>query len=72
MEVKMQIVIDWFVMECSLVGDYQSFGETEVIFFSEMLVTTYKTTWCHNPEDHNSQSFLTLQCLNFFICKYGI
>jgi hypothetical protein len=20
--------------------------------FFKMLVTTYKTTWCHNPEDH--------------------
>jgi hypothetical protein len=24
----------------------------EVILFSEILVTTYKTMWCHNPEDH--------------------
>jgi hypothetical protein len=25
----------------------------EVICFSETLVTTYQTTWYHNPEDHN-------------------
>jgi hypothetical protein len=25
----------------------------EVICFSEILVTTYKATWHHNPEDHN-------------------
>jgi hypothetical protein len=25
-------------------------------FLSEMLVTIYKTTWCHNPEDNSQQS----------------
>jgi hypothetical protein len=24
----------------------------EVAGFSEAMVTTYKTSWCHNPEDH--------------------
>jgi hypothetical protein len=35
----------------------------EAILSSETLVTTYKTTWCHNPEDpnrhHYSQENLT-------------
>jgi hypothetical protein len=25
----------------------------EVECSSQMLVPTYQTTWCHNPEDHN-------------------
>jgi hypothetical protein len=25
----------------------------EAVYFSETLVTTYKITWYHNPEDHN-------------------
>jgi hypothetical protein len=41
----MSIVVLWFVMPCSFVGHYQGFGE--------MLVTTFKTTWHHKPEDHN-------------------
>jgi hypothetical protein len=29
------------------------------VFSSELLVAIYKTTWCHNPEDHN-------QCLHHY------
>jgi hypothetical protein len=25
----------------------------EAACFTEIFITTYKTTWCHNPEDHN-------------------
>jgi hypothetical protein len=40
----------------SLVGAYQHFRGTysRHIEESRMLVTTYKTTWRHSPEDHNS------------------
>jgi hypothetical protein len=38
-------VVSCIAMPCDLAGDYQRFGET--------LVTTYKTTWRHNPEVHN-------------------
>jgi len=34
--------------------------KTEVANYSEMLVPTYKTTWCYIPEDHNLD---TLWCL---------
>jgi hypothetical protein len=41
---------------------------------SKMLVTTYKTTWHHNPEDHNEhlQCFenlksLKIVCSNIFV-----
>jgi hypothetical protein len=41
----MLTLIFWVVMMlCFLVGGYQH--------FRWMLVTTYKTTWHHNPEDH--------------------
>jgi hypothetical protein len=39
---------------------YQRFGGThpysEELYFSETLVPTYKTTRCHEPEDHNMNS----------------
>lgn len=41
---------DWSLLSCDahgLVGGYQHSPET--------LVTTYKTTWHHNPENHNQQ-----------------
>jgi hypothetical protein len=53
----------WDVMLCSLVDAYRSFNGTypssswsmkmEVIHSSEMLATTYKTSWHHNTEDQN-------------------
>jgi hypothetical protein len=33
----------------------------DVANYSEMLVPTYKTTWCYIPEDHNLD---TLRCLS--------
>jgi hypothetical protein len=58
MVVKMLIMVFWVVMPCSLVGSYHCFGGTsalkmKVIHSSEMMVTTYKTTQHHIPEDHN-------------------
>jgi hypothetical protein len=57
--VNTSLVVFWVIMLCSLVGDYRHFGGTyhhhlqgtlEAIGFSEMLVTTYKTTQHHNPD----------------------
>jgi hypothetical protein len=53
----MSIVIFWVVIPCSLVVGFQrevtSTLNMEAIRSSEMLVTTYKTARCHNPQDHN-------------------
>jgi hypothetical protein len=46
---------------CGLLGKYQHFREAhhfhcqeqkETVCFSEMLVSTYKSTWWHSPEEH--------------------
>jgi hypothetical protein len=58
------------VTSCRLIGGYQRFGEThclhlqplspsstlkmEIVCFSEMLVSTYGYTRCHNPEEQHS------------------
>jgi hypothetical protein len=64
MTVEMWIVVFCFVALCSLViaGGYQCFGSTyhlhfrrEKISSSKMLVTTNKTTQCHNQEDYSPQ-----------------
>lgn len=45
-------------MQCGHAYGYQCFGgtypqvKTEVVSSSEMLVSTYQTTWHHNPQDH--------------------
>jgi hypothetical protein len=46
---SMLIVVFWVVMPCGLV---RGFLKMEVICSSKTLVTTNKTTWCHNPEVH--------------------
>jgi hypothetical protein len=48
MAVKMWFVVFWVVMACIL----QGILKMEVIHSSKMLVTTYKNTQHHNPEDH--------------------
>jgi hypothetical protein len=40
--------------------------KTVVISSSETLVTTYKTTWCHNPEDHNPHKLCLFIIHSFF------
>jgi ABC-type enterochelin transport system permease subunit len=50
MAVMMLIVVCWVAIQSSLVGSYQYFGG--------ILVTTHKTAWCRNPEDHS-------QCIKF-------
>jgi hypothetical protein len=56
--VEVLIMVFWVVMLCSLMGSYHSFGVTwvlkmKVIQSCEMMVTAYKTTKLHIPEDHN-------------------
>jgi hypothetical protein len=46
--VAMLTVVFWVVAPYSPVGGYQRVGG--------MLIITYKTTWRHNPEDHNRNS----------------
>jgi hypothetical protein len=62
MAVKTLIVFFWVVTPCSPVESFQRFeGIIASIFIytedgagsSEKLVTAYKTTRRHNPEDHN-------------------
>lgn len=43
--VKMLMTAFWVVVLCGLLGGYQCFGGT--------LITIYKTTLFHNPEDHH-------------------
>jgi hypothetical protein len=64
---KIYIVVFWVLISCSLVGDTSvskdyiasifkvgmKIPKMEVECSSEMLVPTYKTTRCHNPEIHN-------------------
>jgi hypothetical protein len=57
--VRFEIVLFWVVTPCNLVSGYKRFGRAEV-------VTTYKTAWCHNPEDHNLKSYFVSDSLKFF------
>jgi hypothetical protein len=44
---------------CSLESGYQCFTSTlkkKATNYSEMMVTTYQTTWFHNPQDHSLKS----------------
>jgi hypothetical protein len=59
--VNMLLVVFRFLTPCGVVVGYERFGGmyrlfTDPEYTSETLVTTYKTTRCHNPEDHD-QSF---------------
>jgi hypothetical protein len=47
-------IVVWVVMQCTLISEGHITLKMKVICSSKMLVTTYKTTWCQNPEDHNT------------------
>jgi hypothetical protein len=53
--VKMFSVVFWIVVPCEFVGGYQPFSPEYGRCFSAILVPTYKSTWCHNPENHPGQ-----------------
>jgi hypothetical protein len=41
------------LMTCLFYFNPEDGGDMDI---SEMLVTTNKTTWCHNSEDHNQHN----------------
>jgi hypothetical protein len=43
----------WAVTLCELIGRYQRFREAQNRTVFDKLVSTYESTWCHNPEDHH-------------------
>jgi hypothetical protein len=59
--VKMSMLVFWIVMLCGLEA-----LKMERVCFSETLVSTYKSTWCYNPEDqyHQLWKMLKIYCLN--------
>jgi hypothetical protein len=55
MAVEIRIVFFWIITSCTLVGGYQRFGAAYRLHLQvRTLVMTYKATWRHNPEYHNS------------------
>jgi hypothetical protein len=53
----MLMVVFWVVTPCSLIGGNQYFMEMYAsilkveICSSKTVITSYKTIWCHNPEN---------------------
>jgi hypothetical protein len=59
-DIKIRIVVFCVVTHCNPVGCYQrSTMKMEAIASSETLVTTHKTTRCHNPEDHTPHAAIS-------------
>jgi hypothetical protein len=58
MKAKIWAMVFWVMTLYSLVGDFQHFGGVyhphHLISSCEILVTTYKTTWYRDPEQHNT------------------
>jgi hypothetical protein len=55
-----QIMVSWFLT-------LLSWWMTEFwrnILPPSSLVSTYKTTWCYNPKDHNMKTLITVKTLN--------
>jgi hypothetical protein len=48
------VLIIWVLMSCNLV-EVNSVLKIEIIKSSDMLLTIYKITWHHNPEEHRLQ-----------------
>jgi hypothetical protein len=53
MAVGIHIVTVQFVIPCSLVGSVIVTVEDDAAFSSRKLVSSYKTSRCHKPKDHN-------------------
>jgi hypothetical protein len=64
--VKMLMLVFSVVTLCGLIGRYQNFRgssalKMEALCSSETLASTYKSTWCCNPEDqHTKINFLCI------------
>jgi hypothetical protein len=63
------MVVSWVMPSCNQVGGNQCFGGTycishiltmEAEYSSETVVTSFQTTRCRNPEDHNMKCKITL------------
>jgi hypothetical protein len=77
MAMKVETVVFWVVASC-LADGYQHFRGTyclrlhnpttrmEAIGSSKMVLTTYKTEQCHNPEDYNMKTQLVayIKCIS--------
>ena len=67
--VKIPTVVFWVMSPSILISRYQLFREMycppafRSFSFSEMVIATYHTAWCQNPEDHNYNSEVQLTVL---------
>jgi hypothetical protein len=54
MVVKIEFMVFWFLMLCSVVVGYQCFAglKMEAAWSSETLESNHHTTWCNNPESY--------------------
>jgi hypothetical protein len=67
--VKIHTVVFWVLSVSILISGYQLFREMycppafRTLKFSEMMIATYQTAWCQNPEDHNINNEVQLTVL---------
>jgi hypothetical protein len=47
------ILVFWLVLPCGCVGRYHEALKMEAICSSKMLVSTYESTQCYNPEEQH-------------------
>jgi hypothetical protein len=59
------MLVSWILTRCGLVGRYQSFkdgGSSSIT-----LTSTYKSTWCYDPEDHITENLTTMTTSNHYL-----
>jgi hypothetical protein len=68
---KISVVLLRVAMPCGLVGGCRRFGGTYrlnlLLCTSSKLVTTYKSTRCHNRDDHNGFIWLRIGTIGGFL-----